>query len=137
MLIDEIKKANMEALKNHDAAARSALSIAISRYAELSAKGGAKPTDADLVGILKKLDKELDEEKEGYLKAGRPDSAKEIDAQKAAIAKYIPAQLSEAKIREIIASLPDKSLPAVMKHFKTNYAGQVDMGLVARIAREQ
>ena len=43
--------------------------------------------------------------------------------------------LSEEEIKNIIAGLDDKSLPAVMKHFKANYAGKVDMGLVNKIAR--
>ena len=34
---------------------------------------------------------------------------------------------SDDEIKNIIASLDDKSTPAVMKHFKTNYAGKVDM----------
>ena len=43
--------------------------------------------------------------------------------------------LSEEEIKKEIASLEDKSLPAVMKHFKTNFAGKVEMGLVSKIAR--
>ena len=35
----------------------------------------------------------------------------------------------------IINSLEDKSVPSVMKHFKMNYAGQVDMSLVNSILR--
>ncbi len=35
--------------------------------------------------------------------------------------------LDNNKIREIILSLEDKSIPSVMKHFKQNYAGKVDM----------
>ena len=35
--------------------------------------------------------------------------------------------LSQEKIKEIILSLDDKSIPAVMKHFKANYSGKVDM----------
>ena len=44
--------------------------------------------------------------------------------------------LSEDEIRKIIASLEDKSMPSVMKHFKINYDGKVDMALVSKIARE-
>ena len=58
-----------------------------------------------------------------------------IDAQKEAIASFLPKQLSEEEIREIIASLPDKSIPLVMKHFSANYKGQCDMGLVSKVAR--
>ena len=40
------------------------------------------------------------------------------------------------EIREEINKLEDKSIPSVMKHFKTNFAGKVDMSLVNRIARD-
>ena len=43
--------------------------------------------------------------------------------------------MSEDEIKNIILSLEDKSIPNVMKHFKANYAGKVDMGLVNKIAR--
>ena len=41
----------------------------------------------------------------------------------------------EHVIDSIIDKLEDKSIPAVMKHFKANYAGQVDMSVVSKIAR--
>ena len=43
--------------------------------------------------------------------------------------------MSEEEIKNIIAGMEDKSIPSVMKHFKANYAGKVDMGLVNKIAR--
>lgn len=43
--------------------------------------------------------------------------------------------LSAEKIKEIILSLPDKSVPAVMKHFKANYNGKCDMKLVNETLR--
>ncbi len=136
MLIDDIKKANLEAMKAHDANKRSAYSILIARYTELKTSGsGNEVTDADVIKLIQKLGKELDEEKDTYLKAGRNNQAQDIDAQKAALAPFLPKQMGEEEIKNIIASLDDKSLPNVMKHFKTNYAGQVDMGLVSKIAR--
>ena len=44
--------------------------------------------------------------------------------------------LSEEEIRAEIAKLEDKSIPSIMKHFKANFAGKCDMGLVNKIARE-
>ena len=35
--------------------------------------------------------------------------------------------MDKEEIKNIINSLPDKTIPTVMKHFKTNYAGKVDM----------
>ncbi len=138
MIIDEIKKANIEAMKAHDNDSRSAYSILISRFMELKTSGANKEvSDNDMIHIIQKLDKELDEEKSSYLKAGREEAIAALDAQKKALARFLPKQLSEDEVRSIIASLEDKSLPMVMKHFKSNYAGKVDMGLVSKIAREQ
>ena len=43
--------------------------------------------------------------------------------------------MSEEEIKNVILSLEDKSIPAVMKHFKTNYAGKCDMGLVNKVLK--
>ena len=140
MLIDELQKANIEALKSGDKTARAILSVVIAKYKanaiELKAQG-KEATDADMVKIITKSIKELDEEKEGYAKAGRTEEVASIEAQKALIEKYLPKLMSEDEIRSIIASLEDKSMPSVMKHFKMNYDGQVDMSLVSKIARGQ
>ncbi len=136
MIIDDIKKANIEAMKSHDAEKRSVYSILISRYTELKTSGANKEvTDSDMIHMIQKLDKELDEEKAGYLKAGRIEQAAAIDSQKAGLTPFVPKQMNEEEIRAVIASLSDKSLPNVMKHFKMNYAGKVDMGLVSKIAK--
>lgn len=139
MLIDELQKANIEALKNRDQVARAIYSVIIAKYKanaiELKAQG-KEATDSDLVKIITKAIKELDEEKEGYEKAGRSEEVKNISLQKGLIEKYLPKLMSEDEIRKVIASLEDKSMPSVMKHFRMNYDGQVDMSVVSRIARE-
>ena len=140
MLRDELSKANIEALKARDQVARAIYSVLIAKYKafaiELKAQG-KEATDADLVKIITKTIKELDEEKESYEKAGRSEEVKNILTQKSLIEKYLPKLMSEEEIRKIIASLEDKSMPSVMKHFKMNYDGKVDMSLVSKIAREQ
>ena len=139
MLINELEKANIEALKNKDKTARAVLSVVINKYRvnaiELKAQG-KEATDTDLIRVINKVVKELDEEKAGYEKLNRVEDAKNIESQKAIIEKYLPKLMSEDEIRKVIASLEDKSMPSVMKHFKTNYDGKVDMSLVSKIARE-
>ena len=136
MLIDEIKKANIEAMKAHDGDYRAAYSMIISRYQTALTSGkGTTPTDADVLAMLMKFSKELEEEKQGYITAGREESATSTVRQIEAIAKFLPKMMSEEEIRAVIDSLEDKSIPSVMRHFKANYAGQVDMGLVSKIAR--
>lgn len=137
MLIDDIKKANIEAMKAHDSAARSAYSAVISRYQLLKAQDPEKEIpDADVLGIIQKVAKELEEEKASYVDANRPEQAEEVAKEQACLAKFVPAQLTEEEIRKIIATLPDHSMPAIMKHFSANYKGRVDMRLVGKIAKE-
>ena len=136
MLIDEIRKASMQAMKDHDADARAAYSMVISRYQALLTSGkGGEITDKDVIAILIKFSKELEEERKGYLDAGRAESAESLARQCDAIAHFLPKLLSEEEIKAIILGLEDRSIPAVMKHFKAHYDGQVDMGVVSRIAR--
>jgi len=139
MLINELEKANIEALKNKDKTSRAVLSVVINKYRvnaiELKAQG-KEATDTDLIRVINKVVKELDEEKVGYEKLGRSEDVKNIELQKAVIEKYLPKLMSEDEIRKVIASLEDKSMPSVMKHFKMNYDGKVDMSLVSKIARE-
>ena len=108
MLIDEIRKANVAAMKAHDQNARTAYSMVISAYQALLTSGSGKEVgDADVIRLI----------------------------MKEAISVFLPKMLSEAEIRDIIAKLDDKSIPSIMKYFKANYDGKVDMGLVNKIAR--
>ncbi len=136
MIIDDIRKANIDALKAHDNNKRNAYAIVMSRYTEAKTSGSLKEVgDAEVVRILQKFAKELEEERDGYAKAGREESAKNCQNQLDAIVSFLPQMMGEAEIKKIIDSLEDKSMPAVMKHFKANYAGKVDMGLVSKIVR--
>lgn len=138
MILEQIKKDNVQAMKDHDALARAIYGVVMNKCLlagiELK-KDGKELSDVDTVQIIQKTIKELTEEKENYIKAGNASEAENIDRQKAIIEKYLPQMLSETEIRNIISTLEDKSIPTVMKHFKTNYAGKVDMGMVNRIAR--
>ena len=137
MIIDEIRKANVEAMKNRDADSRSAFSIVMSRYTELKTNGSGKEVgDPEVISIILKFEKELIEEGEAYKKAGREAQYEAIARQIKALQPFKPQMMGEAEIREIIASLEDKSMPAIMKHFKANYNGKCDMSLVNRLARE-
>ena len=138
MLIDELSKANIEALKARDQVARAIYSVLLSKYKALDIElksQGKEATDQDMVKLISKTIKELDEEKEAYQKAGRSLEVQNIQTQKSLIEKYLPKLMSEEEIRNIISTLDDKSMPSVMKHFKANYDGKVDMSLVSKIAR--
>ena len=138
MIIEEIKKANIEAMKNKDSKARAIYSVIMNKHlmASVDARtSGKEVDDADMVRIIQKTIKELEEERDNYKMVGNMEEVETIEYEKSLIEKYLPQMLSEEEIRNIIANMEDKSIPSVMKHFKANYAGKVDMSLVNRVAR--
>ncbi len=138
MLIDEIKKDNVQAMKDHDSVARAIFGVVMNKVLlnsiELK-KDGKEQADSDVVQIIQKTIKELTEERESYLKVKNETEAGNIAKQIEIISKYLPKMMTEEEIKLVIDSLEDKSIPSVMKHFKANYAGKVDMSLVNKIAR--
>ena len=58
-----------------------------------------------------------------------------IEKQENVLKGYLPKQLTKEEIIEEINKLDDKSIPSIMKHFKANFMGKVDMSLVNQIAR--
>lgn len=138
MILDEINKANIEALKNKDEVAKTILSIVKNKFklAEIEKRTkNEELNDSDCVQILQKTLKELSEEKENYLKVNNNLEAENIQKQADVISKFLPQMMSKDEIKNIINGLEDKSVPSVMKHFKLNYAGKVDMKDVNEVLR--
>lgn len=138
MIIEDICKANMEALKNHDKIARSILTLVYGKLKLASIDkglGGKELPDGDSLNIINKTIKELDDEMNAYKTAGRDEQAAEIASQKDVLVKYLPKMMTEEEIKAEIMKLEDKSIPAVMKYFKANHNGTCDMGLVSKIVK--
>lgn len=138
MILDEIKKANIQALRDHNENARNILGVVLNKIklCEISKRELKQEiTEADVVAVLQKTAKELVEEKEGYEKVGNEQRAKLIAEQAVIVDGFMPKLMSEKEIKDVILSLPDSSLPVVMKHFKENYAGKCDMRLVQQVLK--
>ena len=104
---------------------------------EKIAKGSRETAlaDADASNIIQKTIKELNEEKENYTKVGNTEEVEKLARQIEIASSYLPKMLSKDEIKNIINSLADKSVPTVMKHFKANFNGQVDMRLVQEVLK--
>ena len=138
MIIDDIKKQNIEAMKNKDTVARNLYSVLLNKIKLEEIKRretGSCLTDGDVSVILQKLVKELNEEKQSYEKAGRAETVAELEQQLSLVESFMPKMLSPEEIKNIILSLEDRSIPVVMKHFKANYNGQCDMRLVQEVLK--
>ena len=136
MIKEEIKKANLVAMKNKDQNARALYSVVLNKILmeEVKRRGtGKEMTDGDVLAVLQKTAKELDEEKAGFEKAGRADKVAEISAQKKLLEAFLPQLMTEEEIAGEILKLDDKSVGSVMKHFKQNFNGKCDMALVKKV----
>lgn len=139
MIEEQIKKANIDAIKNKDAVARAFYSVLMNKILleTISKREKGKVIgDEDIAGILQKMIKELNDEKENYRKAGNEQEVKNIERQIDLAMVYLPKQMTKEEIRVEISKLSDKSIPNVMKHFKMNFSGRVDMRLVQETLKE-
>lgn len=139
MTLEDFKKEKVSAMKSHDKDAVSALNVIITKIMNLSIEKraqGSAITEADIDGLLQKAEKELVEEREGFIKAGRDENVQSLTQQIEIIKKYLPKLLSKEEIVEIIEGLQDKTMPSIMKYFKQNYQGKVDMRLVQELAKQ-
>jgi uncharacterized protein len=138
MDINTFKKDKIQYMKEHNKAAITALDLVVNKtmLAQIEKRSkGEELSEADIVSILQKCEKELLEERESFVKANRTETVAELDVQIATVRKYLPTLMSEDEIKAEILKLEDKTIPSVMKHFKTNFAGKCDMGLVNKVLR--
>lgn len=139
MIEEQIKKANIEAMKNKDTVARSFFSVLLNKIMlEKIARreSGKEISDADISNIIQKTIKELNDEKENYKKVGNLGQVEIIDREISIASQYLPKMMSKEEIVTILNSLEDKSLPFVMKYFKQNFNGQVEMRLVQEVLKD-
>ena len=85
-------------------------------------------TDQDCITVIKKHIKGLDE------MIVHTDCMKS-KLEKSLLNSYLPTQLGEAAIREIIIQKGLSGVPTIMKFFKENYPGQYDGKLLSEVAK--
>ena len=127
-------------MKEKDKDAVSALNVVINKIMLSSIEKRAKGeelSEGDILSLLQKTEKELLEEKAGFEKAGAgyTDKVQSLDNQIATVKSYLPQLMSKEEIKQVILGLEDKSVPSVMRHFKSNYAGKCDMKEVNEVLR--
>jgi uncharacterized protein len=139
MIIDEINKQSIDAMKNKDEIAKGIFSIVKNKIllAKIDKKAKQEElTEADVISILQKTVKEIEEEKQSFASAGRDAQVTILEKQKSILEAFLPKLMSDEEIKEVISSLEDKSIANVMKYFKQNYAGKCDMSKVSAIAKK-
>ena len=134
-----------EAMKAHDAVKLSAVraskaAILLARTAE---GGNGEVTDADIVKLIQKLVKQRKESAEQYVACGRQELADNELAEAAAMDPYLPKQLSEAEVEEVLKGIiaevgaaGPKDMGKVMGVATKKLAGQADGRVISTLVRK-
>lgn len=144
---DKIQEQIKEALRAKDQVRLTTLRGALASFTNESVAKGRKPqdklSDEEVIAVIRRLVKQRKDSIEQFEKGGRNDLAENEKAEMQVLEEFLPAQMSEEKIREIVEQkkaqlgITDKSkigifIGAVMKET----AGQADGALVKKIVEE-
>ncbi len=146
MIRDDIKAAQIEAMKAKDSARLGAVRLIMSalKNRDIEARTGAAPADDDVLvmDVLSKMAKQRRESIEMFEKGGRAELAAAEAAELAVIESFLPKQMSEEDAKAAIAALVAeagatsvKDMGAVMALVKVKLAGQYDMGKASGLVK--
>lgn len=127
-LEQQIQKDIMEAMKAHNTVRTNAVRAIKSEILLAKTSGaGAEITDGDVIKLIQKLIKQRKESAAMYAQGGRHDLADNELAEAAEMEGYLPKQLSEAEVEEIV-----KGIIA-----ETGASSMADMGKVMGLATKK
>lgn len=138
-LIEKIKQDQIEARKTKNSVAATLLTTLLGE-ANMVAKNAQRdvPTDSEVQEVIKKFLKGVSETLsilDKSVSADAEDRRKVVNSEKAILEGYMPKQLSENELAEVLSNAraqgTESSVKGFMAFLKSNYAGQYD-GKVAK-----
>ena len=130
-LIAQIKEKQINARKSGNKEA----SLLTTLLGEASAvgknAGNRETTDAEVVAVVKKFIKNIDETISALSSRNQDPSA--FVAEKKVLEEFLPKQLSEDELKKIAASR--SGMPDFMKYLKEQFNGQYDGKLASSVAK--
>ena len=109
---------------------------------EVSGKEARELSDAEVITVLSREAKKRREAAEAFEQAGAKDRSDMEKAESVVIAEYLPVQLSESEIKEMInAAIAEtgatgpQQMGLVMKSIQPKIAGRADGGVVSSLVK--
>jgi uncharacterized protein YqeY len=142
MLLDQLQSDLAAAQKARDEAKVSTLRFLLGAVFNLQIEKGKDYvlTDADVLSVIVRQGKTHNESIEMFGKGGRSDLVEKEKAELLILQSYLPAQLSETEIRELITKIKTANSGAdfgtLMKLCMTELRGKADGTVVSQILRE-
>jgi len=142
-LIETLQEDLKEAMRAGDTTARGTLRMAIAALKNRRIEKGLDLDEGEALAVLTKQVKSREDSAGQYEEAGRPELAEKERAEIEVIRRYLPEQLSEHDLRELVAKTIEavgasskKDIGVVMKAIMAEHRGRVDGKLVQRFASE-
>ncbi len=147
-LKDRLRTDLTAAIKARDSLRSSTLRLVLTAItnAEVSGKEPRELSDEDVVGVLSTEAKKRRESADAFAEAGRAELAEKERAEAEVIADYLPEQLSESEVTELVASTIAslgvagdgmKAMGRVMGTLQPQVKGRADGAFVAAEVRRQ
>ena len=145
-LKDRLQSDLTTAMKSRDELRTATLRMALTavRMEEVSGKSARELDDAEVVRVLGRESKKRREAAEAFDGAGRPDRADRERAEGEVLAGYLPAQLSDDDLRDLVtAAITEtgaegpRGIGAVMRVVSPQTAARAEGGRVAAEVRRQ
>ena len=147
-LKDRLRSDLTTSIKARDEVRSSTLRMVLTAItnAEVAGKEHRELSDDDIIGVLSTEAKKRREAAAAFGEGGRAEMAAKETAEAAVIADYLPAQLSEDEIRDLVSStIADlgvagdgmKAMGRVMGALQPQVRGRADGGAVAAEVRRQ
>jgi uncharacterized protein YqeY len=138
---NKLKQDSFDALKNRDNKRVDVLRFLISLIdkKELQLPPGAL-TETEEMKVLRKELRDKEESREMFLKGGRQDLVDELDYEILVVKEYLPEDLTEDKIREIVDQViieKGNNFGLVMKEVMVKTGGTVDGSIISAIVKEK
>jgi len=133
-----------EAMRARDEVRSSTIRMVLTaiKNEEVSGKEARDLSDAEVITVLSREAKKRREAAEAFEQAGANDRAANEKAEGVIIAEYLPAQLSEAELKDLIASAiaetgttGPQQMGLVMKSIQPKIAGRADGGIVSSLVK--
>jgi len=146
MIRDDIKAAQVTAMKAGDKEARNAISLiqAAIKNRDIELRTGTAPADDDavVVEVLQKMVKQRRESITMYETGGRQELADAEKAEVAVIERFLPAQMSEADtvaaieaIKAELGASGMKDMGRVMAELKARHSASLDMSKASGLVK--
>lgn len=145
----ELNTALKEAVKSKDTVATSTIRLisAALKDRDIAVRGEGRAEgigESEILSMLQSMIKQRQESSVTYRKAGRDDLADREDEEIKVIRKFLPQQLDEKEVRDVVDGLiaelnvtDIREMGKVMAELKSRYAGQVDMSKASGLVKER